>query len=596
MIWQNYGYPLYKIESREDFKDMLAKTCERFGEELSFYEKNEKDEYEGISFNKFRENVINLGEYLLSLPINQRDKIALIGKNCRAWAISYYSITTSNFIVVPIDKELKENEIESIISISSPSLVICENSFLEIFVRLSSKFNFIKGIVPFSKVEESLKNNSIIIDDFYSAIEKGSKLRKEGIKKYDEIKINPKECTSILFTSGTTGKPKGVMLSQFNIVQNIVGMRKLIWIDDTKYFLSVLPLHHAYECTCGFLCQVHAGSKIVYAQSLKKLGDNIKEGKVTNINVVPLLLEALSKRLKEKLLHSIGTKIYYAVGNGIGSFFDILLGKNIGRKIRRIIFTPIHKAFGGRLDLFISGGAAVKPEVSKFLQSLGFRVLQGYGISECSPFLAANRDYYFKNDAAGMPLPEHDFEIFEKDEEGIGEIAVKGDSVMLGYYNDPEATDKTFSNGYFLTGDYGFIDKDGFIYIKGRKKNVIVTRNGKNIYPEDIEVLYENSQIISEIVVDEMVEQKTHNETIIAYIYPNFENLEKVLNKQKGSIQLNEIIPLIREEIKQNNQKISAFKRIHYFSIYENEFEKTTTKKIKRQTIDKTKEKFSVYS
>ncbi|HPC38495.1 MAG TPA: AMP-binding protein, partial [Exilispira sp.] len=491
MIWQNYGYPLYKIESREDFKDMLAKTCERYGEELSFYEKNEKDEYEGISFNKFRENVINLGEYLLSLPINQRDKIALIGKNCRAWAISYYSITTSNFIVVPIDKELKEIEIESIISISSPSLVICENSFLEIFIRLSSKFNFIKGIVPFSKVEESLKNNNIILDDFDSAIEKGSKLRKEGIKKYDKIKVNPKDCTSILFTSGTTGKPKGVMLSQFNIVQNIVGMRKLIWIDNTKYFLSVLPLHHAYECTCGFLCQIHAGSKIVYAQSLKKLGDNIKEGKVTNINVVPLLLEALSKRLKEKLSHSIGTKIYYAAGNGIGSFFDILLGKNIGRKIRRIIFTPIHKAFGGRLDLFISGGAAVKPEVSKFLQSLGFRVLQGYGISECSPFLAANRDYYFKNDAAGMPLPEHDFEIFEKDEEGVGEIAVKGDSVMLGYYNDPEATEKTFSNGYFLTGDYGFIDKDGFIYIRGRKKNVIVTRNGKNIYPEDIEVLYE---------------------------------------------------------------------------------------------------------
>ncbi len=596
MIWQNYGYPLYKIESREDFKDMLAKTCERYGEELSFYEKNEKDEYEGISFNKFRENVINLGEYLLSLPINQRDKIALIGKNCRAWAISYYSITTSNFIVVPIDKELKEIEIESIISISSPSLVICENSFLEIFIRLSSKFNFIKGIVPFSKVEESLKNNNIILDDFDSAIEKGSKLRKEGIKKYDKIKVNPKDCTSILFTSGTTGKPKGVMLSQFNIVQNIVGMRKLIWIDNTKYFLSVLPLHHAYECTCGFLCQIHAGSKIVYAQSLKKLGDNIKEGKVTNINVVPLLLEALSKRLKEKLSHSIGTKIYYAAGNGIGSFFDILLGKNIGRKIRRIIFTPIHKAFGGRLDLFISGGAAVKPEVSKFLQSLGFRVLQGYGISECSPFLAANRDYYFKNDAAGMPLPEHDFEIFEKDEEGVGEIAVKGDSVMLGYYNDPEATEKTFSNGYFLTGDYGFIDKDGFIYIRGRKKNVIVTRNGKNIYPEDIEVLYENSQIISEIVVDEMVEQTTQNETIVAYIYPNFENLEKVLNKQKESIQLNEIIPLIREEIKQNNQKISAFKRIHYFSIYENEFEKTTTKKIKRQTIDKTKEKFAVYS
>ena len=596
MIWQNYGYPLYQIEQRKDFKDMLNKTCENYGDQLSFFEKNEKDQYEGISFNDFRKSVTNFGEYLLSLPINQRDRIALIGKNCRTWAISYYAITTSNFIVVPIDKELKENEIESIISISTPSIVICENSFLEVFIKLSSKYDFIKGIIPFTKLDENIKNSKKVLDDFAEATEKGGKIRESGSKKYDEIIIDPKNCTSILFTSGTTGKPKGVMLSQFNIVQNIYGMRKLIWIDDTKYFLSVLPLHHAYECTCGFLCQVHAGSKIVYAQSLKKLADNIKEGKITNINVVPLLLEALAKRLKEKLSHSIGTKIYYTIGDGIGSFFDLLLGKKHARKLRRIIFTPIHKAFGGKLDLFISGGAAVKPEVSKFLQSLGFRVLQGYGISECSPFLAANRDYYFKNDAAGMPLPEHDFEIFDKDEEGVGEIAVKGDSVMLGYYNDPEATRSTFSDGYFLTGDYGFIDKDGFIYIRGRKKNVIVTRNGKNIYPEDIEVLYENSQIISEIVVDEMIEEKTKNETIVAYIYPNYENLEKILNKPKENITIREIEPLIKEEIKQNNQKISNFKRIHYFSIYENEFEKTTTKKIKRQAIDKTKEKITVYS
>lgn len=596
MIWQNYHYPLYKIEQRKDFRDMLAKTCEKYGEDLSFFEKNEKDIYDGITFNKFRENIINLGEYLLSLPINQRDKIGLIGKNCRAWAISYLAITTSNFIVVPIDKELKEVEIESIISISKPSLVICEKSFIEIFERICLRHNFIKGIIPFNEIDKDMIKKDILMDDINNAIEKGAHLRNSGIKKYNEVKINPKDCTSILFTSGTTGKPKGVMLSQFNIIQNIWGMRQLIWIDHTKYFLSVLPLHHAYECTCGFLCQLHAGSKIVYAQSLKKLADNIREGKITNINVVPLLLEALSKRLKEKLSHSAGTKIYYLAGNAIGYFFDIIFGKRYGRKIRRIIFAPIHKAFGGKLDLFISGGAAVKPEVSKFLQSLGFRVLQGYGISECSPFLAANRDYYFKNDAAGMPLPEHDFEILDKDDEGIGEIAVKGDSVMLGYYNDPEGTKNTFYNEYFRTGDYGYIDKDGFIYIRGRKKNVIVTRNGKNIYPEDIEILYENSKIISEIVVDEMIEEKTNNETIVAYIYPNFENLEKILNKPKEDILLKEIVPLVREEIKQNNQKISSFKRIHYFSIYETEFEKTTTKKIKRQSIDKNKEKIAVYS
>ncbi len=594
MIWQNYGYPLYNIEKVKDFREMLDKTCERFGEDLSFFEKNDKDQYEGISFNKFREDVKYFGEYLLSLKINQRDKIALVGKNCRAWAISYYSITTSNFIVIPIDKELKENEIEAIVDISKPSIIICENSFIGIFDNLFNKYNFIKGVITFSELDD--KNIKSVISTFPKSIEKGKELIKSGSNRYDNIKIDPKECTSILFTSGTTGKPKGVMLSQFNIVQNIIGMRKLIWIDETKYFLSVLPLHHAYECTCGFLVQVHAGSKIVYAQSLKKIADNIKEGKITNINVVPLLLEALAKRLKEKLFKSIGTKIYYFLGTSISSLLEIIVGKNNGRKIRRVFFYPVHEAFGGKLDLFISGGAAVKPEISKFLRSLGFRVLQGYGISECSPFLAANRDFCFKDDAAGLPLPEHDFEIFDKDEDGIGEIAVKGDSVMLGYYDDPQATTNAFHQDFFLTGDYGFIDNQGFIHIRGRKKNVIVTKNGKNIYPEDIEVLYENSSIISEIVVDETIEEKTKNESIIAYIYPNYENLEKLLNKPKEQINENELIPLIKEEIKQQNLKIANFKRIHYFSIYQNEFEKTTTKKIKRHNIDKSKGKIPVYS
>jgi len=214
MIWQNYGYPLYQIEQRKDFKDMLNKTCENYGDQLSFFEKNEKDQYEGISFNDFRKSVTNFGEYLLSLPINQRDRIALIGKNCRTWAISYYAITTSNFIVVPIDKELKENEIESIISISTPSIVICENSFLEVFIKLSSKYDFIKGIIPFTKLDENIKNSKKVLDDFAEATEKGGKIRESGSKKYDEIIIDPKNCTSILFTSGTTGKPKGVMLSR----------------------------------------------------------------------------------------------------------------------------------------------------------------------------------------------------------------------------------------------------------------------------------------------------------------------------------------------------------------------------------------------
>jgi long-chain acyl-CoA synthetase len=596
MIWENYGYPLYEVEERRDLREMLDKTCEKYGEEKSFFEKNKDDIYEGITFNQFRENMKNLSDGIFALNLKERDHIALMGKNSRAWATSYYSITSSNFVVIPIDKELKDMEIERIISISKPQAIFCDSAFLKLFLDLSKKYDFIKFIISLDQGASSFnKDSKIMLYDLEQIMDKGKEVRKKGNSIYDKVIINPDLETSILFTSGTTGTPKGVMLTQHSICNNIYGMRKLIWIDNTKYFLSVLPLHHAYECTCGFLCQVHASSKILYVQSLKKLADNIREGKATNINVVPLLLETLAKRVKENLTHSLFTKIYYHAGNGIGAFFDFISGKENGRKVRRAIFKPVHNAFGGKLDLFISGGAAVKPEISRFLRSLGFRVLQGYGISECSPFLAANRDKFFKDDSAGMPLPEHDFEFFDVDEDGVGEIAVKGKSVMLGYYNDPEATKAAFRDGYFLTGDYGYLDNQGFIHIKGRKKNVIVTRNGKNIYPEDIEVLYDSSSIIQEIIVMEMVEKETNNETICAYIYPNFENLEKILNKPKDTIKDEDLLPLIRAEIRENNQKISAFKRIHYFSISYDEFEKTTTKKIIRMNIDKNMKKYSVY-
>ena len=588
MVIKDYHYPLYEIEKRVDFRDMLNKTCEKYGNELSFFEKNKNNRYEGITFNEFRNNVRYLGEALYDAGFNPRDKIALIGRNCRNWAIAYYAITSSDFIVVPIDKDIKETEINNIIEKAKVKGAIFENKYKDIFKKLSNKHPTLTILIPFDNEKEFKHSLS-------QMFEIGKKLLSKGSNRYDSITINPENVTSIIFTSGTTGNPKGVMLSQKNITSNIVQMRQLIWIDHTMTFLSVLPLHHVYECTCGFLCQLHAGTKIAYAQSLKQIADNIREARVTNINVVPLLLEAFYKRLQEKINSKKSTKIKFKIALLICNLIETIVGKDKGRKIRRNVFKEIHDAFGGNLDLFISGGAAVKPEISKFFRSIGFRVLQGYGITECSPFLAGNRDKAFKDDAAGMPSPGCDIEILDKDENGIGEIAVKGPNVMLGYYEEPELTKNAFYNGYFLTGDYGYIDKDNFLFIAGRKKDIIVTKNGKNIYPEEVESYYSDSDIIKEIVVKSGKDPETMEEIIIAYIFPNYENLSEILNKSEEEIKDEEILPLFQKEIRENNKKISSFKRIRYFVIHHKEFEKTTTKKIKRFLVNEEGNKISVY-
>ena len=588
MLVKDYHYPLYEIEERANFREMLDKTCEKYGNETSFFEKNDKNQYEGITFNEFRDRVKYLGEALFETGFVPHDKIALIGKNCRDWAIAYYAITSSGFVVVPIDKDIKETEINNIIEKAKVKGAIFENKYIEIFRKLSEKYSFLTALIPFND-EKGFKYS---LSQMYDT---GKKLILKGSNYYDNVTINPEDVTSIIFTSGTTGNPKGVMLSQKNITSNIVQMRQLIWIDNTMTFLSVLPLHHVYECTCGFLCQLHAGTKIAYAQSLKQIGENIKEAKVTNINVVPLLLEAFYNRLNEKINSNRSTKIKFKTALAICNFIELIVGKDKGRKIRRKVFKEIHDAFGGRLDLFISGGAAVKPEISRFFRGIGFRVIQGYGITECSPFLAGNRDRAFKDGAAGMPSPGCDIEILDKDENGIGEIAVKGPNVMMGYYEEPELTEKAFYNGYFLTGDYGYLDKDNFLYIAGRKKDIIVTKNGKNIYPEEVESYYSDSDIVKEIVVKSGKNPENMEEVIIAYIYPNYERLSELLNKNEEDIKDEEIMPLLLQEIRENNKKISNFKRIRYFVIHHDEFEKTTTKKIKRFLIKDEGNKISVY-
>ncbi len=586
MYIKDYHYPLHQVEMRKDFRDMISKTVQNYPDKKSFLEKEGKY-FEGITFTDFEKKIKYLGEGLLQSNINQRDKIAIIGKNCRQWAISYLGITTSNFIIVPIDKELKQREITNILLKSEAKTIICDNKNLPIIEKINDANKNLDKIITFFKNE----NNYDTVDDI---IEIGEKTLNSNEDIYNSINLNPEDVTSIIFTSGTTGKAKGVMLSQKNIITNIVQMRQVFLIKPEDTFLSFLPLHHAYECTCGFLCQVHAGSRIAYSQSLKQLANNIAEAQTTIMLGVPILFETFYKRIKKAAFSDFKGKTTFAIAKTICKFSEMVFGKNIRRKV----FKSLHDKFGGYLHTFIGGAAAMKPEVSNFFETVGIHAIQGYGITECSPLLAVNREKKNKHAAAGMVPQWIDVEILDKNEKGIGEVAVKGPNIMLGYYNEPELTKEAFTDdGYFLTGDYGYMDKDNFLYIAGRKKDVIVTQNGKNIFPDEVESLYVNSSTIKEIVLKEGKDPKTNDEAIIAIIHPDFESLNEILGISEDNL-LNDpkiYLDKIINEIKENNKKLSYYKYIRYIGISNNEFEKTTTRKIKRFKIDIPEDLYSVY-
>ena len=580
------NYPLNIVDQPRDFREMLDKTVARYPDKISFLEKNEAGLFAGITFKEFRLQVEQLSEGLFELGLKRRDKVAIMGNNCRKWAISYYAITSVDMIAVPIDRELKPIEVENIADKAGISAAIFDGKFRDVFLNIKKGLSSLHTLIAFDK-DEHIKH------DVSQVGQQGREALNKNFRRYAETVCDPDLVTSLIFTSGTTGVPKGVMLSQKNIITNIVQMLQLHKIEPADVFLSVLPLHHAYECTCGFLCQVHVGSTIAYARNLKTISENLAEVKTTIMLGVPLLFETFYRRINTSAFSGFTGKLKYAVASGTCMFFRRFLGIDFRRKV----FKQLHDKFGGNLKRFISGGAALKPEIGKFFDSLGIQTVQGYGITECGPLLAVNRDQYDRHGSVGFVAPGVNVKIFDKNIEGVGEIGVKGDNIMLGYYEEPGLTDEVYEDGYFLTGDYGYFDKDKFLFITGRKKNIIVTKNGKNVYPEEIEFLYSSSRIISDIVVVAGKDPRSGDETIAAVVYPNLEYAAEILGVTESEVfeRQPDIVASIREEIRENNRLLSHMKRIHFFSLKHEEMEKTTKKTIKRFKIHTDAPLISVY-
>ena len=528
-----------------------------YAERVAFLEKfDSKEAYTEMTFQQFRDDVYAFATGLLDMGFKGK-KVAVIGENSYRWIVTYMSVVTGVGTIVPIDKELPYDEIKYLLDFSGCEAIVASKKILKNKPELLDC-----GIKVISMGDGELTMDSVM--------EKGRELLASGDKTYENAEVLPDDVNIILFTSGTTGVSKGVMLSHRNICSNLMNICAVFKITEEDRVFSVLPLHHTYECTCGHLAEIYVGASVAYCQGLKYLVKNMQEVKPTMFFAVPLILQSIYKMLN-RTLEKKGKAKTVKKGIAISKFL-----LKFGIDIRRKLFSEIIENFGGELKMFLVGAAHIEPEILQFFTDIGITSIQGYGMTECSPLIAANRVCRHRNESAGLPIPEIYVEIDNPDENGIGEIIAKGDSVMVGYYNNPEETEKTLKDGWLHTGDLGYLDK-GFIHITGRSKNVIITANGKNVFPEEIEGYLCRSKYISEAMVYEA--EIDGKKVLSAQVYPEAEAIEEALEKGCSH---DDITALIEEEVKSVNKDIPQWKAVANLIVRKEPFIKTTTQKIKR--------------
>lgn len=524
----------------KNFRELLYNSAEKYSERTAFLWKNEVGKEESITYRQFKSDAEALGKALIKRGYKNR-KIALCGKNSYEWCLCYLAVTAFVGVVVPVDKELPSDELMNILQFSECDAVICDEA---VGKRIG------EGDFSVLMMETDL---SLLLD--------------EGRKSSVEIGSEPdsEKMSVLLFTSGTTGVMKGVMLSQKNICNDLAGVYPCIEADENDRSLSVLPLHHTYECI-AFLMIIYCGGSIAFSGGIRTLKDDFAFFRPTVFVTVPLVLERFHKLILKKISDE---------GKQKKAQFITGLSGIISEENRRKIFSDIHSFFGGRLQKIVVGAASLNEETAKDFVSFGFRVIIGYGLTECSPIVICNSVNDTTTDSIGKPLFNAEAKIEGAKEDGVGEICVKGPMVMLGYYKNKEETDKVMKDGWFHTGDLGYKDRYGNYHITGRSKNVIVTRNGKNIYPEEIErYLYKHS------VIKEAVVTNGRGDIITAHIFPDEKEIARKL--RKDTVTSAEIKKAVTQAVRDVNKRIPSYKHIRDTVIRKEEFDKTTTQKIKR--------------
>ena len=546
---------LYKYIEITDLKDMLKKSGEKYGEKIA-YKIRQENGYKEITHNEVRKMVDGLGTKLIDMGLKDK-RIAVIGENRYEWEIAYLSIVCGTGTVVPLDKSLPENELESLIERSKAEAIICSQKYVEILKKTKLKYI----------ISMDLENDKDGIISQKRLISEGIQLVKSGDTSFTNAKIDNEKMSIMLFTSGTTSISKAVALSHKNICSNLMDISSILDVNSSDVFLSFLPLHHVFECTVGFLFSLYVGAETVFCDGIRHIPENLAEYKASVMASVPAIYERLFKIIKKHLEKQ-------------GKVEQILKDeekyKDSSMEKKKEVFKEIHDLLGGNMKLFISGAASLEPSIEEKFRRLGFNMVQGYGLTETSPVVAIGNKKYHKTGSIGKCVPSDEVKLLDVNKDGIGELAVKGPNVMLEYYENKEATGKVLKDGWFQTGDLARIDEDGYIFICGRKKSVIVLKNGKNIFPEEMETLINKEDGVEEsFIFGKPISKDPNDIKIFVKIVYNKESFEG-----KTETEINEYF---NEKIKSINKTMPHYKAIRGIIISDKPLIKTTTNKIKRE-------------
>lgn len=569
------------IPEMKDYREMLEYAEKNYANNIAYkYKKNLTEtpvQYVEKKYSQVVKDVKALATALLDLGFKGK-RIALIGENRYEWCMSYFAVTCGGMVIAPLDKALPDKEIENLIKRSEVDAVIYEKKHEDLFKKLKEDKDInLNTLICIDNEEEDPQ-----ILNFNNLVKKGKDLIKQKSKLYDKIKIDNNAMSIMLFTSGTTNASKIVMLSQKNICSNIHAYQNHFKMLEEDTLLSFLPIHHTFESSITILFGFYSGATVAFCDGLRYIQTNLKEYEVSIFVAVPLVLETMYKKIVKAIDDQGKTKLIKAM-TGIS---NTLLKAHID--IRKIVFKKILENFGGKLRIILYGAASLDKDTIIGFNNFGVNSIQGYGLTETSPVLTAESETRHRPGSIGFPLDNVEMKIDNPDKDNVGELLAKGPNIMLGYYNDEKKTKEAFKDGWFRTGDYGYIDEEGFIFVTGRKNDIIVLRNGKNVYPQELETLITRLPYVAECMVYSREETKTDT-AIVAKIVYNKEVMEKDYPNKKEE----EYEKIIWKDVKEINKNLPTYKHIKKIIVTDKPMIKTTTQKVKRyQEIKKTEKSF----
>ncbi len=552
-----------------DLKQMLESSVSLYGDRTAYYTKFEKGPYQEIKYSQLLEDVNGLGTQFIAMGLKDK-RIAVIGETTYMWSIAYLAAVNGTGVVVPLDKELPYDDLKNLIKESEASAVLFDRKREDIFVRMFEEGD--TGLEYIISQDRKTGDGAIISQ--WELVDAGKKLVENGDRSFLDAQIDNEEMSIIIFTSGTTGMAKGIMLSHKNICADLMVSPVFVDLDETDIFFSVLPIHHTFECTCDFLMPLYKGAAIAHCEGLKYITKNLQEVKPTYFLAVPAIFDALYKAIW-KGIRKKGKEKTVRTAMKVSDFL-----RRFGIDITDRLFAEIKSVLGGRMRMMISGGAAINPDILEELQSFGIHAIQGYGLSEAAPMGALNPQSRPKSHSCGMAFPGFDAKIADPGSDGVGEICLKGDNIMLGYYRNPEATAEVIRDGWFYTGDLGYIDDEGYIVITGRKKNVIIAKNGKNVFPEELEYQLSLYDEIAEAMAFETDSEDETDKIIAVGIYPDWNYMKETYGDRADDDE--EVRKIIWEIVDKVNAENPAYKMIRKVNLRHSEFSKNTSKKIVR--------------